>query len=168
MTTGAGRPTYVLHPGLPVRWWLTHLPEANEANAFRDELLSSGASLVAVDVIDHQVFTLLAADLGPEHLDPGLANLIFDNVTVTLRSMLDLGILRLVDSRVVALPAFALAGYHDLPYGDALSAALAELTGYPLLIVDRELLGRLRGVARQRPNLQVVWLPDHWGGQAAT
>jgi hypothetical protein len=128
----------------------------------------SRADLIAVDGIDHHIFTLLAADLGPEHVDPGLANLLFDNVRVTIGSMLELGVLRLVDRRVLALPAFALASYHDVPYADALPAALAELTGCPLLVADQEVLDQLRGVARQRPNLQFLWLPDYWAEQGPT
>ncbi|MBI3979969.1 MAG: hypothetical protein HY331_17480 [Chloroflexi bacterium] len=116
--------------------------------------------MVAVEGIEGHVFDELARELGQDHLAQAMGVLLFEDVSATFRKLIELGILQLAQQQPLMKPAFLFACYYNIPFSDALSATLAELTGYPLLLVDRGAYDRLRRVAVDRPRLELVWLPD--------
>ena len=153
---------FTLHESVAARWWLVHLPLADEARRFLFNTLSSGQlGLVAPSQLEFRILDLMARDLGPVHADPSISNILFDDKSRQLRQMRDQRILRLVDERPLAREAFSLASLHNFSFVDALTVILAEGAGRPLLLADQDLFTRLQEVRVDRPGLRVLWLPEH-------
>jgi hypothetical protein len=166
LTTTRDRPErLVIHPSVPIRWWLTHLPLADEARQFRDDLLARGAvTLIAVQYIDFQVLDALAEDLSSVPLAGMIGQLLYDDVIATFELMAARGALRLVDPRLVARSAFFLASYFAVPFNDALTVALTEDAvedDRTLLVADEPAFHRLRALQADRPPWRLAWLPEY-------
>ncbi|MDO8472327.1 MAG: hypothetical protein Q7T05_00750 [Dehalococcoidia bacterium] len=154
-------PLYTLHTSLAIRWWLTHLAHANEAKRFVDDKLATGrVGVVAVEGTDLQILNELSSDLGQFRLSPTIAVDLFNDVSKVFEQMAERGILRTVNSKPLAFPAFVIACLYNISLWDALAVALAAQTGCPLLVADEELHQVLRVIQADRPAFQVAWLPD--------
>jgi hypothetical protein len=123
--------------------------------------LSPGTiGVVAIDTIDLEVLADLAGDLGQFQLDPSISEPLCRDVVETFARLADRRLVIMVPTRSLALPAFRMATFHNIPFADALPAALSEASGLPLLIADDDAYRRLRLLQEQRSNLRIVWLPD--------
>ncbi|MBI2863561.1 MAG: hypothetical protein HYX94_03260 [Chloroflexi bacterium] len=125
-----------------------------------EKLVSGQAGVLVVEGVDFQVLDELAKDLGQFELSPSIAADLYGDAPKVLGHMADLGILRTVDSKPLALPAFVIACLYAIPLYDALSVALAANSGCPLLVADEDLYETLRIIQADRPALRVVWLSE--------
>lgn len=155
---------FTLHPSVAQCWWLRHLPDAGFSAQFLDQQVITGSvHLVAPDILEFDLLNAIVSDL-VEALDSGLVQQVAIDVRNTLILVQRIGRLRLTAHGPLLRPAVIIASLHRIPLIDAIAMALAQNSGWPLLVGDRAVYERLHGLVPLEPPLDVVWLPVQMQG----
>ena len=152
----------VLHPSVPVLWWLHHRPHAADADRFLfDYLALRRIRLLVVAGLHLRILDEVTRDLGGSNLHPDMVGRLFDDVAAQMRLLVEWHAIHVMDAAPLLRAAFELAIAQGIPLYDATTAILAETMRLPLLIAEQGQRESLEEIGRERQSLSLLWLPEY-------
>lgn len=157
---------FVLHPGVLARLWQYPGPLYDAAHVLLQDVARGRLTFLGVEGFHVHTLDCLADYLRHDAIEPLISVPLFEDVKRVLTLLQYEQFLELHSAEPFLGDAFIVATRHGLSIYDALSVALAEQHGVPLLIADEDLRGHLVEIERQRRFLRIAWLPDESSGHA--